>query len=73
VAAANALLIGLFVSRAFPEAATAANAVMEHRGISFAANYTFYNNLSISFRQNLLEIMVLPVISICIVTALEVG
>jgi hypothetical protein len=47
VAAANALLARLYLyQERFPEAATAANAVIGTSGISFAANYTFYNNPS---------------------------
>jgi hypothetical protein len=47
VAAANALLARLYLyQERFQEAANAANAVIGTSGISFAANYTFYNNPS---------------------------
>lgn len=46
-AAANALLARLYLyQERFPEAATAANTVIGTAGISFAANYSFYNNPS---------------------------
>jgi hypothetical protein len=44
VAAANALLLDYLYQERFPEAVTAANAVIGTSGISFAAN--FYNNPS---------------------------